>query len=291
LWRAAGAVRHDGTSRSSPRLRDAPWGWSIPLMARRCVRNRSEDLLVARATSKPNSFHELPFPIATKLAGATWNLWLNGATATRWGTAVSRGQAGSRRQREQRFSVTGDRACPAHAHHVVRFPVGDDCRYAAVATPCEHRANTCTSSRVIPGHLRRGCSHRKPRVCWEMHARTDSTCVCCSITSETRIAYGSVVLRQGRSRPFWLNHASRSSSIADSLRRRLAADRSPALSRNCEPALRWNPSFATVRRPALSILVRSGRICADRNIFCHRTATSSVILVPRWTFRSRRVPS
>jgi hypothetical protein len=36
---------------------------------------------------------------------------------------------------------------------------------------------------------------------------TRSTCVCCSITSETRIAYGSRVPRQGKSRRFAWNHA------------------------------------------------------------------------------------
>ena len=37
---------------------------------------------------------------------------------------------------------------------------------------------------------------------------------CCSITSETRIAYGSWVWRQGRSRVFWLYQAKSSSWIA-----------------------------------------------------------------------------
>jgi hypothetical protein len=32
---------------------------------------------------------------------------------------------------------------------------------------------------------------------------------------------------------------------------------------------RLEPSLATVRRPAHSILVRSRQICADRNTFCH----------------------
>jgi hypothetical protein len=84
----------------------------------------------------------------------------------------------------------------------------------------------------------------------------------------------------GRSRPFWLNHASRSSSIARSLRRRLAADGRPALSRiasrRCAGTRRGGRSCeartvlrATVRRPALSILDRSRRICADRNTFRH----------------------
>jgi hypothetical protein len=45
--------------------------------------------------------------------------------------------------------------------------------------------------------------------------------VCCDMTSLTRIAYGSRVFRQGRSRPFWLNQAKRSSSTAESLDERL----------------------------------------------------------------------
>src|SRR5437763_1215293 len=41
---------------------------------------------------------------------------------------------------------------------------------------------------------------------------TRSTCVCWSITSETRMAYGSCVLRQGRSRPCFSKQASRADS-------------------------------------------------------------------------------
>src|SRR5215467_13362876 len=44
--------------------------------------------------------------------------------------------------------------------------------------------------------------------------KTRSTCVCCDMTSLTRIAYGSRVLRQGRSRPCSANQASRRSSTA-----------------------------------------------------------------------------
>ena len=51
----------------------------------------------------------------------------------------------------------------------------------------------------------------------EIRGITRSTCVCCSITSLTRIAYGSVVLRQGRSRPFvWYQARSSSSTGASS---------------------------------------------------------------------------
>src|SRR3954468_5409172 len=41
---------------------------------------------------------------------------------------------------------------------------------------------------------------------------TRSTCVCCSITSETRMEYGSRVLRHGRSRPECSSQPSRSAS-------------------------------------------------------------------------------
>src|SRR5437867_8997078 len=47
---------------------------------------------------------------------------------------------------------------------------------------------------------------------------TRSTCVCCDITSLTRIAYGSRVLRHGRSRPCWANQASSRSSTARTYR-------------------------------------------------------------------------
>src|SRR2546423_4601027 len=46
---------------------------------------------------------------------------------------------------------------------------------------------------------------------------TRSTCVCWSMTSETRIAYGSRVRRHGRSRPCSANQASNASSTAASL--------------------------------------------------------------------------
>ena len=51
-------------------------------------------------------------------------------------------------------------------------------------------------------------------------------CVCCSITSLTRIAYGSVVWRQGRSLPFRLNQARSSSSTGTSLDERPATGNS-----------------------------------------------------------------
>ena len=46
---------------------------------------------------------------------------------------------------------------------------------------------------------------------------TRETCVCWSITSETRIAYGSVVLLQGRSLPSSLNQAKSSCSTTRSV--------------------------------------------------------------------------
>src|SRR5215471_1772720 len=47
---------------------------------------------------------------------------------------------------------------------------------------------------------------------------TRSTCVCCDMTSLTRIAYGSRVFRQGRSRPCSVNQASSRSSTARTYR-------------------------------------------------------------------------
>ena len=46
---------------------------------------------------------------------------------------------------------------------------------------------------------------------------TRSTWVCCSMTSETKIAYGSRVLRQGRSRPFARNQAKSARSTGERL--------------------------------------------------------------------------
>src|SRR3954451_1621252 len=46
---------------------------------------------------------------------------------------------------------------------------------------------------------------------------TRSTCVCWSMTSETRIAYGSRVRRQGRSAPWSRNQAASSASMELSL--------------------------------------------------------------------------
>src|SRR4051812_21357154 len=57
--------------------------------------------------------------------------------------------------------------------------------------------------------------HRSSQAC--QRGTTRSTCVCCSITSETRIAYGSRVRRHGRSRPCSANQlSSRSSTPAES---------------------------------------------------------------------------
>src|ERR1043166_8253751 len=68
---------------------------------------------------------------------------------------------------------------------------------------------------------------------------TRSTCVCCDITSLTRIAYGSLVFRQGRSLPFWLNQAKRSSSTDESLDQRL--DGSNAENQPCEHSCEQTP--------------------------------------------------
>ena len=46
---------------------------------------------------------------------------------------------------------------------------------------------------------------------------TRSTCVCCAITSLTRIAYGSRVSRQGRCREFWLYQRARAESTGTKL--------------------------------------------------------------------------
>ena len=43
---------------------------------------------------------------------------------------------------------------------------------------------------------------------------TRFTWVCCSMTSETKIAYGSLVRRHGRSRAYWLYQAKSASCIA-----------------------------------------------------------------------------
>src|SRR4029453_18236694 len=48
---------------------------------------------------------------------------------------------------------------------------------------------------------------------------TRATCVCWSMTSETRIAYGSRVLRHGRSRPCSSNQARSAASIGPTLQR------------------------------------------------------------------------
>src|SRR2546421_13112892 len=41
------------------------------------------------------------------------------------------------------------------------------------------------------------------------------TCVCCSMISEIQMAYGSLVLRHGRSRAFRRNHKSSAATICD----------------------------------------------------------------------------
>src|SRR5439155_18525667 len=51
--------------------------------------------------------------------------------------------------------------------------------------------------------------HRSSHAC--QRGTTRSTCVCCAMTSLTRIAYGSFVFLHGRSRPFARYHAERSS--------------------------------------------------------------------------------
>src|SRR5688500_5225878 len=56
-----------------------------------------------------------------------------------------------------------------------------------------------------------GVGHRSSQA--SQHGITRSTWVCCSITSDTRIAYGSRVWRQGRSRPFSAYQSSKAASI------------------------------------------------------------------------------
>ena len=60
---------------------------------------------------------------------------------------------------------------------------------------------------------------------------------CCAITSETKISYGSLVSRQGRSRPFRLDQAKSSSSTPWSLDEAPAAENG-AREQPCEQT-RW----------------------------------------------------
>src|ERR671923_2124697 len=58
--------------------------------------------------------------------------------------------------------------------------------------------------------------HRSSQAC--QRGTTRSTCVCWSITSLTRIAYGSRVCRHGRSRPFAAYHSDNRASTRARLR-------------------------------------------------------------------------
>ena len=77
---------------------------------------------------------------------------------------------------------------------------------------------------------------------------TRGTCVCCSITSLTRIAYGSRVFRQGRFLPSCLNQARSSASTARSLRE------PPAAARRAK-----DPVRTAVRTGACPLLSRPSR--------------------------------
>src|SRR3954451_7660873 len=74
-----------------------------------------------------------------------------------------------------------------------------------------------------------GVGHRSSQAV--QRGTTRSTCVCCSITSETRIAYGSRVFRQGRSRPF-SRYQSDSSSCTGRLARIATREVTEMLSRD-----------------------------------------------------------
>ena len=88
--------------------------------------------------------------------------------------------------------------------------------------PCEHCANTCVSTRGISGQFADLCSHEKSLTCRDYVLGTNEWCVCCDITSLTRIAYGSLVRRQGSGRALSRNHARSSASTTRSLGERPA---------------------------------------------------------------------
>jgi hypothetical protein len=83
---------------------------------------------------------------------------------------------------------------------------------------CEHRANTCVSSAVVSGRVPLPNMCEKGRISRLSTNTSNRRCVCWSITSDTRIAYGSRVRRQGRSRPKAWNQARSSSSTGRRLR-------------------------------------------------------------------------
>ena len=87
-------------------------------------------------------------------------------------------------------------------------PVGRHALRGAVEV---QRAPVVAEPLPLPDHV--GGSRRRERVDGRpalqpglVARKTRSTCVCWSMTSETRIAYGSRVRRQGRSRPCSANH-------------------------------------------------------------------------------------
>jgi hypothetical protein len=122
-----------------------------------------------------------------------------------------------------------------------------------VRTPCEHMRGELWP---VEGSTSLLNTPFKPKTL-QTREVNEKMCVCCSITSLTRIAYGSVVRRQGRSRPFAWNQTRSSSSTGPTLDERPRATaaksrtgqaRTPGNRLASHPGLRPTGSPATTRR-------------------------------------------
>ena len=105
-------------------------------------------------------------------------------------------------ERQQRFAIARQLAVVTSRPPAARSTAGASggCCSRAAATSALTSAGGASARTMNDGYL---LSHS-----WYFGS-TRSTCVCCSMISETRMWYGSSVLRHGRSRPFLRYQASR----------------------------------------------------------------------------------
>ena len=114
------------------------------------------------------------------------------------------------------------RPTPGSSVRSSRPALGGDSAGRAVQV---ERRGGCSRAPATRGSRPRASRRRAPRPKASARATqrylgtTRATCVCWSMTSETRIAYGSRVFRQGRSRPCSSNQARSASSTAPTLQR------------------------------------------------------------------------
>ena len=145
--------------------------------------------------------------------------------------------------------------------------LGDRARGAVQVEPAAVVAEPLPGADHVGG--RRGGERGRRRPALEPRERqrgiTRSTCVCCSITSLTRIAYGSFVSLQGDRARSSANQARRSSSTGSRVDDAVDDSRARSIRKTC-PRRRLQPRSRRDRQPAVSVAVMAATLMQPSSV-------------------------